>query len=231
WAELLASNPDPSALGLTSRHLAYVIYTSGSTGTPKGVMIEHGNLVNYSRWSDDSYYQGAVNGSPILHSLSFDGIITTLFGPLLAGARLHLLEPTAQLDALVTMKDGQPYDLVKLTPSHLSMLNKRLQGYVGPPPTSALMVGGEALIPEDIKFWQERFPDVRLINHFGPTEATVGCATFEISNVIKGLNSIPIGRPIANTRVYLLDGHGAPVPYGAVGELYIGGAGVARGYL
>ncbi|OWK25819.1 hypothetical protein AJ87_00860 [Rhizobium yanglingense] len=129
------------------------------------------------------------------------------------------------------MKDGQPYDLVKLTPSHLSMLNKRLQGYVGPPPTSALMVGGEALIPEDIKFWQERFPDVRLINHFGPTEATVGCATFEISNVIKGLNSIPIGRPIANTRVYLLDGHGAPVPFGAVGELYIGGAGVARGYL
>ncbi|MGC5845288.1 AMP-binding protein, partial [Mesorhizobium abyssinicae] len=92
------------------------------------------------------------------------------------------------------------------------------------------MVGGEALVPADIQFWQERFPTVRLLNHFGPTEATVGCATFAITQAVERLNSIPIGRPIANTRVYLLDAHGQPVPLGAVGELYIGGAGVARGY-
>ncbi|MCP3463545.1 amino acid adenylation domain-containing protein [Bradyrhizobium sp. CCGUVB23] len=231
WAKLPASDPDPRALGLSSRHLAYVIYTSGSTGSPKGVMVEHRGMVNYLQWSDHSYYKRALNGSPLLHSLSFDGIVTTLFGPLLAGAKLHLVKPIAQIESLAAVEDGRIYDLVKLTPSHLSMLNKRLDGYEGPAPTRALMVGGEALIPADILFWQKRFPNVRLINHFGPTEATVGCTTFEISQAVERLNSIPIGRPIANTQVYLLDGHGAPVPFGAVGELYIGGAGVARGYL
>ncbi|MER8447868.1 amino acid adenylation domain-containing protein [Mesorhizobium sp. M1066] len=226
WAGLPASNPDPHALGLTAGHLAYVIYTSGSTGTPKGVMVEHGSLVNYLHWSDRRHYERAANGSLMLMSFSFDGSITTLFGPLLAGARLRIL-----IDWIGAVEDGQTYDLIKLTPSHLSMLNKRLEAHNGPAPARALMVGGEALIPADMQFWQERFPSVRLINHFGPTEATVGCATFEISQSVEGMASIPIGRPIANTQVYLLDGHGAPVPFGAVGELYIGGAGVARGYL
>ncbi|WP_213291177.1 AMP-binding protein, partial [Bradyrhizobium sp. sGM-13] len=200
-----------------------VIYTSGSTGTPKGVMVEHGNLVNYLQWSGRSYYKRALNGSPILHPLSFDGIVTTLFGPLLAGAKLRLLKPIAQIGSVAAVEQGQTYDLIKLTPSHLSMLNKRLDAYKGPAPTRALMVGGEALIPADIQFWQERFPNVRLINHYGPTEATIGSATFEISHAVEGLSSIPIGRPIANTRIYLLDGDGALVPFGAVGELYIGG--------
>ncbi|RWO15662.1 MAG: amino acid adenylation domain-containing protein, partial [Mesorhizobium sp.] len=226
WAELPACDPEPRALGLTSHHLAYVIYTSGSTGTPKGVMVEHGSLVNYLHWSDRRHYERAANGSLMLMSFSFDGSITTLFGPLLAGARLRIL-----IDWIGAVEDGQTYDLIKLTPSHLSMLNKRLEAHNGPAPARALMVGGEALIPADMQFWQERFPSVRLINHFGPTEATVGCATFEISQSVEGMASIPIGRPIANTQVYLLDGHGTPVPFGAVGELYIGGAGVARGYL
>ncbi|MER9275584.1 amino acid adenylation domain-containing protein, partial [Mesorhizobium sp. M0643] len=231
WAELPACDPEPRALGLTARHLAYVIYTSGSTGTPKGVMVEHGSLVNYLHWSDRSHYEEAGNGSPMLLSFSFDAGVTTLFGPFLAGAKLRLANPIALIHALAALEDGQTYDLIKLTPSHLSLLNKRLEAYKGPAPTRALMVGGEALIPADMQFWQEHFPNVRLINHYGPTEATVGCATFAISDAVGGLASIPIGRPIANTRVYLLDGHGGPVPFGAVGELYIGGAGVARGYL
>ncbi|MGF6547484.1 amino acid adenylation domain-containing protein [Paraburkholderia youngii] len=231
WAGQPSSDPDARALGLGPRHLAYVIYTSGSTGTPKGVMVEHRNLLNYLQWSHRSYYEEALNGSPILHSLSFDGIVTTLFGPLLAGARLHLLKPAVETDLLSAASDGRVYDLIKLTPSHLSLLNRQLECYEGPAPTKALMVGGEPLVPADIQFWRKRFPHVRLINHFGPTEATVGSVTFEISKVIDGSASIPIGRPIANTRVYVLDGHGEPVPFGAVGELYIGGAGVARGYL
>ncbi|MDE5458994.1 amino acid adenylation domain-containing protein, partial [Bradyrhizobium sp. CSA112] len=231
WAALPVSDPEPRALGLTSRHLAYIIYTSGSTGTPKGVMVEHRGLVNYLHWSDRRHCERAGNGSLMLLSFSFDGSITTLFGPLLAGTKLRILNQTVPIDWLAAVEDGQTYDLIKLTPSHLSMLNKRLEANKGSAPTRVLMVGGEALIPADMQFWQERFPSVRLINHFGPTEATVGCATFEISESVEGLASIPIGRPIANTRVYLLDGHGAPVPLGAVGELYIGGAGVARGYL
>ncbi|MBT1517592.1 amino acid adenylation domain-containing protein, partial [Bradyrhizobium sp. SRL28] len=207
------------------------IYTSGSTGTPKGVMVEHQSLVNYLHWSDRVHCEGAGNGSLMLLSFSFDGSITSLFGPLLAGTKLRILNQTVPIDWLAAVEDGQTYDLIKLTPSHLSMLNKRLEAYKGSAPTRALMVGGEALIPADMQVWQERFPSVRLINQFGPTEATVGCATFEISEAVEGLASIPIGRPIANARVYLLDDHGAPVPFGAVGELYVGGAGVARGYL
>ncbi|MHC2522916.1 amino acid adenylation domain-containing protein, partial [Rhizobium leguminosarum] len=231
WADQSADDPDPHALGLTARHLAYVIYTSGSTGTPKGVMVEHQHLSNYLQWSNRSFYKRTSNGSPVTHSMSFDGIVTTLFGPLLAGTKLHLLDPTVQIISLGELKKGQAFDLVKVTPSHLSILNKKIDDNEGQPPTKALMVGGEALVPADMQLWQRRFPNVRLINHFGPTEATVGCAAFEITGDVEGLTSIPIGRPIANTRIYLLDDHGQPVPFGAVGELYIGGAGVARGYL
>ncbi|MCK1326658.1 non-ribosomal peptide synthase/polyketide synthase [Bradyrhizobium sp. 156] len=231
WAERPASDPDPHALGLTSRHLAYVIYTSGSTGTPKGVMVEHGSLVNYLHWSDRSHYEGALNGSPMLLSFSFDGTITTMFGPLLAGTQLRILNQAVPIDWCAAVGQAQTYDLIKLTPSHLSTLTNRFDGYKGPAPTRVLMLGGEALIPADIQFWQERFPTVRLINHYGPTEATVGSTTFAISEAVESLSSIPIGRPIANTRIYLLDTRGELVPFGAVGELYIGGAGVARGYL
>ncbi|MQX15702.1 amino acid adenylation domain-containing protein, partial [Sinorhizobium terangae] len=231
WAHQSADDPDPHALGLTARHLAYVIYTSGSTGTPKGVMVEHQHLSNYLQWSNQSFYQRTSNGSPVMHSMSFDGIVTTLFGPLLAGTKLHLLDPAVQINSLAESKDGQTFDLVKVTPSHLSMLNKTMHDDEEEAPTKALMVGGEALVPADMQFWQRRFPNVRLINHFGPTEATVGCAAFEITGDLEGITSIPIGRPISNTRLYVLDEHGQPVPFGAVGELYIGGAGVARGYL
>ncbi|KAF7961602.1 hypothetical protein AWV80_31510 [Cupriavidus sp. UYMU48A] len=226
WAAQPATDPDPQALGLHAHHLAYIIYTSGSTGTPKGVMIEHRSLVNYLQWSGQSYYEEALNGSPILHSLSFDGVITTLFGPLLAGAKLHLLRSEHQIDLLFSKDSYPPYDLIKLTPSHLKVLNQKLENREKSALTKTLMIGGEALVPDDVSFWSRFFPSVRLINHFGPTEATVGCATFEISGIVDELNSIPIGRPIANTRLYVLDEHGAPVPFGAVGELYIGARGL-----
>src|SRR6185503_13602821 len=128
-------------------------------------------------------------------------------------------------------RTAQPYCLLKISPSHLKLLNARMPQRSGVSPTTALMLGGEALAPADIRLWQQRLPEVRLINHFGPTEATVGCCTFEITSEVHQLASVPIGRPIANTRIYLLDGQRRPVPLGAVGEIYVGGAGVARGYL
>src|SRR5689334_14298218 len=108
---------DAAGIGLTPRHLAYVIYTSGSTGTPKGVMIEHRALANYLAWADRSYYREPGAGSPTLHSIAFDGLVTTLFGPLLAGQALHVLASGREVDSVARRgADGPPYTLLKLTP-------------------------------------------------------------------------------------------------------------------
>jgi amino acid adenylation domain-containing protein len=232
WKGQPEKNLDLASIGLTAGHLAYVIYTSGSTGIPKGVMVEHRNLVNYMLWAGDRYYRQAGAGSPAVHSIGFDGLVTTLFGPLIAGQTLTLLARGDEMDSIARLcsSDGAPYTLLKVTPSHLKLLNRVLPES-GRAPTIALMIGGEALVPVDVHLWQKRFPEVRLINHFGPTEGTVGCCTFEISAPVMELASIPIGRPIANTKIYVLDKHGEPAPVGIAGELHIGGAGVTRGYL
>jgi amino acid adenylation domain-containing protein len=233
WNSQPESNPTPAAVGLTCRHLAYVIYTSGSTGMPKGVMIEHRNLSNYLRWSDRAYYQQAGGGSPAVHSIGFDGLVTTLYGPLLAGQRLVLLSPGEEMNALAGQccRGADPYTLIKVTPSHLKLFNQMVAEEGACAPTQILMIGGEALVPGDVAFWQKHFPGVRLVNHFGPTEITVGCCTCEITEPVGEAHSIPIGKPIANTRIYILDGQQQPVPVGVTGELYVAGAGVARGYL
>jgi non-ribosomal peptide synthetase component F len=140
-----------------------------------------------------------------------------------------MLRSGDEIDA-IARHIASPYTLLKVTPSHLRLLNQQLAGQTVSP-TRALMVGGEALVPQDIAFWQERFPDVRLIDHFGPTETTVGCTTYGIDESVAAATSVPIGRPIWNTQVYVLDASLRPVPVGVAGELYIAGAGLARGYL
>jgi amino acid adenylation domain-containing protein len=232
WKNASEENVAVETVGLTPGHLAYVIYTSGSTGAPKGVCIEHRSLSNYLQWSDHTYYRESGYGSPAVHSIGFDGLVTTLFGPLLAGQCLQLLKRGEGAEGVAAGVGEKPYTLVKVTPSHLKLVNQvlRASGKTASP-TKALMIGGEALVPADIAFWQERFPEVRLINHFGPTEITVGCATFEIKQDVAGSQNIPIGKPIWNTQIYILDKQGEPAPVGVTGELYVGGAGVARGYL
>jgi amino acid adenylation domain-containing protein len=231
----LAGQPDsaPSLVGLQPHHPAYVIYTSGSTGKPKGVVVEHSSLTNYLAWSQEQFYNEKLgSGSPSLHSLSFDGFVTTLYGPLLTGRALTLLSPGEEIDQLVSWTLAQRYTLIKMTPSHLKLVNLRLEAAKDvAAPTETLMLGGEALVVSDVRFWQQRFPEVRLINHFGPTEATVGCAAFEIPLLDEDAASVAIGKPIWNTQVYVLNGRLDPVPVGVGGELYIAGAGLARGYL
>jgi amino acid adenylation domain-containing protein len=233
WASQPETNPDAGSLGLSSRHMAYVIYTSGSTGRPKGVMVEHRNLVNYLLWLKQAHYSEAGNGSPGVHSVGFDGLITTLYGPLVAGQTLTLWPTGKEIQALADAgnESHEPFTLVKITPSHLKLLNQVLPDGCASP-TRALMMGGEPIIPADLLVWQQNFPEIRLINHFGPTETTVGCATFEITASLAQSNvAPPIGRPIWNTHIYILDRHGQLVPAGVTGEMYVGGAGVARGYL
>ncbi|HYO14084.1 MAG TPA: amino acid adenylation domain-containing protein [Thermoanaerobaculia bacterium] len=212
-------------------NLAYVLYTSGSTGRPKGVMVPHRGLANYLSWAIETY--GAAKGGAPLHSpIGFDLTVTSLFAPLLAGGRVDLLLEEQGIEALGTaLRTGDGFSLVKVTPAHLEILRQSLQrdGLEGR--ARVLVLGGEALFHESLALWREHAPGTRLINEYGPTETVVGCCVYEVPAGAASSGPVPIGRPIANTRLYVLDRHLEPVPFGAVGELYVGGAGVTRGYL
>ncbi|MBP2239436.1 amino acid adenylation domain-containing protein, partial [Sinorhizobium kostiense] len=228
WAELPASEPDPRALGLTPSHLAYVIYTSASTGTPKGVMVEHRGMTNYLSWAREIY--APISSSVVSSSLAFDATITSLFTPLICGGHEHLVSKGNETENLKA-ELGLGRRLVKITPSHLDVLGQQLQSAGDASQVELFVIGGEALSSSTLELWRQIQPAARMVNEYGPTEAVVGCAFHDIPADLSASTNVPIGRPIANTRLYLLDDHGQPVPFGTVGELYIGGAGVARGYL
>ncbi len=228
WADQSADDPDPHALGLTARHLAYVIYTSGSTGTPKGVMVEHRGMTNYLSWARESY--APTSSSVVSSSLAFDATVNSLFAPLVSGGHALLTKEGDEVEG-IRSRVGTPCGLVNVTPILLDVLGQQLQSAGDASQVEVLVIGGEALSSSTVELWRQIQPAARMVNEYGPTEAVVGCAFHDIPADLSASTNVPIGRPIANTRLYLLDGHGAPVPFGAVGELYIGGAGVARGYL
>ncbi|WP_223153698.1 non-ribosomal peptide synthetase [Bradyrhizobium japonicum] len=231
WASLPEADPDRRALSLTSRNLAYVIYTSGSTGRPKGAQNEHRAIVNRLIWMQDAY--GLKPTDVVLQKtpFSFDVSAWEFFWTLLEGATLVLAPPGAHRDpdTLVDLIVSQRITTVHFVPSMLvSFLDAKSVDRC----TSLRQVlcSGEALPAASVYRVRRVLPWTALHNLYGPTEAAIDVTSWscpaEFDEAI-----VPIGRPIANTRVYLLDGHGAPVPFGAVGELCIGGAGVARGYL
>ena len=225
-------NLETSTLGLESRHLAYVIYTSGSTGKPKGVLIEHAGLSNYLQWALRAYGPERGEATPISSPLAFDATVTSLYCPLLSGRAAILLTDGHELDGLVhLLQQSTQWSLVKISPAHLQVLGQRLKSAQLPCSVGAFVIGGEALSPATVELWRSIWPQTRLINEYGPTETVVGCCVYEIPKEWAAGSSVPIGRPIANTRMYILDPQGHPVPIGVVGEIYIGGAGVARGYL
>ncbi|MQU78322.1 amino acid adenylation domain-containing protein, partial [Sinorhizobium medicae] len=222
WAELPAFDPEPRALGLTARHLAYIIYTSGSTGTPKGVMVEHRGVVNLTAWHVQTFCPQPETCCTLTAAVAFDASTWELWSALCNRSTL-LLPPRAAAgdpSRLLQWWRDQPLDAAFLaTPLAATVLQDELVN----PKLGYLLIGGDRLqrVPS-------RLPSpLKLINNYGPTEVAVVATSGQLFN-----DAVPhIGRPIANTRIYLLDGHGQPVPFGAVGELYIGGAGVARGYL
>ena len=167
---------DPKALGLTPANLAYVIYTSGSTGTPKGVMVEHRGVVNYLSWIHQAYELTAGGVTPVNTSFAFDATVTSLLGPLISGGALDLL-PEGQDEMIALgkrLQDGKRFSVVKLTPSHMDFLRENWPAALNDDAASALIIGGEALTEKQTAPWRERAPKVRLINEYGPTEATVG---------------------------------------------------------
>ncbi|MFD9739248.1 amino acid adenylation domain-containing protein [Umezawaea sp. NPDC059074] len=207
---------------LTPRDPAYVIYTSGSTGRPKGVVVEHRSVVNYLAWACEAY--PGLRGAAVLHSpVSFDLTITTLFGPLLVGGRVVV----ADLDE--DAAPGEQTTFLKATPSHLPLLGT-VPAELSP--TGDLVVGGEQLLGEVIAEWRRANPTATVINEYGPTEATVGCVEHRVHpGEPLGTGPVPIGRPVWNTRLHVVDDQLRPVPIGVPGELCIAGDGLARGYL
>jgi len=217
--------------GVTAEDLAYVIYTSGSTGKPKGVMISHRALVNYVWWAVRKYDVTGGNGAPLHSSVAFDLTITSLFCPLLAGRTVTLPLERGGIEALGEALDGQNLSLVKITPTHLRALNNLLPEDSLTGRTRVLVIGGEALHAETIAIWRRTAPQTRIFNEYGPTEATVGCCVYEVKADDPPTGDVLIGRPIANTQIYILDEKRQPVAVGDTGELYIGGDGLALGYI
>jgi amino acid adenylation domain-containing protein/FkbM family methyltransferase len=219
--------------GVTADNLAYAIYTSGSTGTPKGVMIAHRGLVNYLNWCTAAYDVEGGRGALVHSSLGFDLTVTSLFSPLLVGRSVFLLEEEGGIEALAAdLRRQRNYSILKVTPAHLEAMAQQLLGDEVEGRARALIIGGEALTSRALDFWRSKAPGTRLINEYGPTEAVVGCCVYEVRAESGAFGeTVPIGRPIANTQLYILDQRLEPVPIGVVGELYIGGDGLARGYL
>jgi amino acid adenylation domain-containing protein len=224
-----STNLQPAA---TPANLAYVMYTSGSTGTPKGVMVLQGGLVNYLTWAIKTYSVQEGGSVPVHTSTSFDLTVTGLYPPLLVGGFVEILPEDVGGQSLVkALKKGVDRSLVKITPAHLELLNQQISSEEAAGSTKVFVIGGENLVAESLVLWRKFAPSTRLINEYGPTETVVGCCTYEVGANDPVTGSVPIGRPIANTQLYILDRYTNPVPVGVIGELYIGGAGVARGYL
>ena len=226
---------------LLMHHPAYVIYTSGSTGRPKGVVIEHYSLVDYLTFAGGAY--AGARGLSLWHSpVAFDLTVTAMFTPLTVGGTLRVTDfevalndadadnkmSSAMARTVGQLRD-QPVNFTKATPSHLPLLAALPPEFS---PDTELLLGGEKLLGELVDQWRAAHPGVTVLNMYGPTEATVNCSQYRIEpgqSIPAG--PVPIGRPLANTRLYVLDDRLKLVPPGAPGELYIAGNGLARGYL
>ncbi|MGY0056185.1 amino acid adenylation domain-containing protein [Streptomyces sp. LZ34] len=211
---------------LLAGHPVYAIYTSGSTGRPKGVVISHQSLVNYLARCPEAYPE--LSGTTVAHaSVSFDTGITVLYGTLISGGRIRI----TPWDSTPTPAHphNEPVSLIKITPSHLPLLEDSAHR-----PSGRLIIGGEPLPAEALHTWHTHHPNIPVTNSYGPTETTIAATDHTITTPTGGAPTtatIPIGRPMWNTRTYVLDHALRPVPVGVAGELYIAGSGLARGYL
>ena len=230
WLEESGENLEEAA---AASNLAYIIYTSGSTGRPKGVCIEHRQLLNYVRSVSQSLSLPKEGSFATVSTLAADLGHTMIF-PALCGGTLHIIteDRLVNPDALAGYFDRHQIDCLKVVPSHLeALLTARDPQQVLP--RRRLILGGEGAQPGLLARLGELDPACEVFNHYGPTETTVGVLTFHVPKSrlqAKEMAALPLGHPIANAQVYVLDADAQPVPPGVYGELYVGGEGVARGY-
>ena len=231
-----ADNIAAAEVGLCDSNIAYVIYTSGSTGRPKGVMVEHRQVRRLLDSTDADFGFGPSDVWTLFHSYAFDFSVWELWGALAYGGRLVLVP------SLIARSPEQFHRLLRdegvtvlnQTPTAFTQLMQVDAAQGGELALRAVVFGGEALNLAELRGWVERRGDQhpQLINMYGITETTVHVTYRRLlrADVEAGAGSL-IGRPLSDLSVYLLDAHGVPVPQGTVGEMYVGGAGVARGYL
>jgi amino acid adenylation domain-containing protein len=231
WSSQPESNLEAgSKLSVGHGHLAYVIYTSGSTGKPKGVMVSHQNLVSSTFARKLAY--GELGRFLLLSSISFDSSVAGIFGSLLHGGTLIIANSDVVRDPLRLNQEIQRLGVESLlcVPSLYKHYLEYSVGSEKKKQLSRVIVAGEVCPPDLVAKSARQEPQVELFNEYGPSEATVWASMQRCAYPLER-QSVPIGRPIANTQVYILDKYEEPVPIGVAGELYIGGAGVARGYL
>ena len=211
-------------------HPAYAIYTSGSTGRSKGVVVAHRGLTNHLSWLLGAVPLTGERGSPLHSSIAFDLAVTSIYPPLLTGGDLTVLPDDGGIDRLREVVDDG-FGVLKLTPSHLVALLAAPRARSG---SESLVVGGEVLRWSTMEAWWSRNPGSVIVNEYGPTETVVASTATVLragQSAADPDDRVPIGRPIPNVRVYVLDTALQPVVPGVVGELYVAGAGQARGYL
>jgi amino acid adenylation domain-containing protein len=234
--ELAQASPDDLQVQNQPEHLAYVIYTSGSTGTPKGVMISQRNVVNYTHALCEQLGAEAGWQYATVSTLAADLGNTVIFCALASGGTVQVLdyETVTSGEAMITWAEQHPIDVLKVVPSHLSVLLEHARARLFLP-RRALVLGGEALPVQLMARVQQTGATCQIYNHYGPTETTIGVLVNPLGTPdgerLSAHTSVALGRPIANAQAYILDPHLQLVPPGITGELYIGGAGVARGYL
>ncbi|MEV4102645.1 amino acid adenylation domain-containing protein [Nonomuraea sp. NPDC049649] len=214
----------PATREATPDDVAYVIYTSGTTGRPKGVEIQHRQALVYLAGLRARLGLEPGGSYGLLQSLAFDFGVTVFYACLMTGGTLHIIPSRTAGHELAEYVRDTGIDYLKITPSHLAALQADVL------PRELLILGGEAA-PRD---WAEELAAsgrCRVVNHYGPTEATVGVTTYPVEGTGGTTTTLPIGRPLPGARSYVLDEHLQPVPIGVAGELYLGGDRLARGYL
>jgi amino acid adenylation domain-containing protein len=227
----LATEPTARSVGGASpHHLAYVLYTSGSTGRPKGVMVEHRAVANHLLWMQQTFPLGPNDRVIMKYALGFDPSVAEIFGTLVAGATLILARPGAHFDPayLAELMRSQGVTHLDVVPAFLDLLLEQpaLRGCAS---LRRIFSGGDILPAALVQRVHAALPQVELTNFYGPTEATIS-TTWWACRRDDPRPVVPIGRPVGNVRVYVLDGRMVPAPIGVAGQLFIGGAGLARGY-
>ncbi|MBE9034047.1 non-ribosomal peptide synthetase [aff. Roholtiella sp. LEGE 12411] len=234
--ELIANEEESNPTSnVQPENLAYLIYTSGSTGKPKGVMIQHQSLVNFTEAAKVKYEISSSDRILQFASISFDAAAEEIYPCLTCGATL-VLRTDEMLDSVsIFMQKCKDLELTVLDlPTaywHLIVSELANGNYTLPESLRMVIIGGEQVLPEKVTIWQKHLGSkIELINTYGPTEATVVATLCNLSTTKLAAQVVPIGRPYANSQLYILDANLQPVPIGVMGELYIGGDGLARGY-